>query len=343
MFGGSDIGVDLGTANVLVYVKGKGIVLQEPSVVAIDRESGRIIAVGSEARRMLGRTPGNITAIRPLRDGVIADYEVTEKMLRYFIGKADGGRKFFFKPRLMVCIPSGITGVEERAVRQAAVQAGAREAHLIEEPLAAALGAGLDISQPSGSMVVDVGGGTTDIAVLSLGGIVNSKSLRIGGDKFDEAIVKYIRREYSLAIGERTAEELKMEIGTAYLPGAEEKAMEVKGRDLLSGLPRAVTVSRRHVHEAIKETLDLIVGGVKEVLERTSPELSADIINKGIVMTGGGALLDGIDRLLSKETGLPVYVAEDPLSCVAKGTGRALNNIEVLSSISRKKGIKKIV
>lgn len=343
MFGGSDIGVDLGTANVMVFVKGKGIILQEPSVVAMERESGRVIAVGSEARRMLGRTPGNIVAIRPLRDGVIADYDVTEKMLRYFISKAAGGRKFFFRPRIMVCIPSSVTGVEERAVRQAAIQAGAKEAHLIEEPLAAALGAGLDITQPSGSMIVDVGGGTTDIAVLSLGGIVGSKSLRVGGDKFDEAIVKYVRREYSLAIGERTGEELKMEVGTAYLPDAIDKSTEIRGRDMISGLPRAVVVTRRQVYEAIKEPLDLVVAAVKEVLERTAPELAADIINKGIIMTGGGSLLDGIDRLLANETGLPVYIAEDPLTCVAKGTGLALNNIGLLSASKKKKGLKKIV
>ena len=343
MFGGTDIGVDLGTANVLVYVRGKGIVLQEPSVVAMDRDSGRVIAVGSEARRMLGRTPGNIIAIRPLRDGVIADYDVTEKMLRYFISKADGSRKLFFRPRIMVCIPSGVTGVEERAVRQAAVQAGAKEAHLIEEPLAAALGAGVDISQPSGSMVVDIGGGTTDIAVLSLGGIVCSKSLRVGGDKFDEAIVRYIRKEYNLAIGERTAEELKMEVATADLPDAADKQMEIRGRDMLSGLPRAVAVTRRQVHEAIRETLDLVVAGVKEVLERTSPELAADIINSGIIMTGGGSLLDGIDRLISRETGLPVNIAEDPLSCVAKGTGLALNTLGLLSATSKGKGYKKII
>lgn len=341
MLTGSDIGVDLGTANVLVFVKGKGIVLQEPSVVALDKESGRIIAVGDEARRMLGRTPGNIIALRPLRDGVIADYDVTEKMLRYFIGKADGGRKFFFRPRIMVCIPSGVTGVEERAVRQAAVQAGAKEAYLIEEPLAAALGAGLDISQPSGTMVIDIGGGTSDIAVLSLGGIVCSKSLRVGGDKIDEAIVKYIRREYSLAIGERTGEELKIEIGTADLNGADEKSMEIRGRDMLSGLPKGVVVSRRQVHTAIKETLDLIVSGVKEVLERTSPELAADIVNKGIILTGGGALLEGLDRLLSRETGLPIYVADDPLSCVAKGTGRALNNMSIISAASKNRAIKR--
>jgi rod shape-determining protein MreB len=343
MIGGTDIGVDLGTANVLVYVKGKGIVLQEPSVVAIDRDTGRIIAVGDEARKMLGRTPGNIIAIRPLRDGVIADYDVTEKMLRYFISKADGSLKLFFRPRIMVCIPSGVTGVEERAVRQAAVQAGAKEAHLIEEPLAAALGAGIDIAQPSGSMVVDIGGGTTDIAVLSLGGIVYSKSLRVGGDKFDEAIVRYIRKEYNLAIGERTAEELKMEVGTAYLPGAADKQMEIRGRDMISGLPQGVVVTHRQVHEAIKETLDLVVAGVKEVLERTSPELAADIINSGIIMTGGGSLLDGIDRLLSQETGLPVNIAEDPLSCVAKGTGLALNTLGVLSAAGKGKGYKKIV
>ncbi|OPX91275.1 rod shape-determining protein [Pelotomaculum sp. PtaB.Bin117] len=333
MLGGSDIGLDLGTANVLVYVKGKGIVLQEPSVVAVERNSGRVIAVGSEARRMLGRTPGNIVAIRPLRDGVIADYSVTEKMLRYFVAKADGGQKLLFRPRLMVCIPSAVTGVEVRAVRQAAIQAGAKTAHLIEEPFAAALGAGLDVFQPSGSMVVDIGGGTTDIAVISLGGIVCSNSLRIGGDKLDEAIVKYIRKEYSLVIGERTAEELKIGIGSAFPAGTEEESMEIKGRDMVSGLPKAITVNRRQVHEAIKEPLDLVVGAVKDVLERTSPELAADVINKGIIMTGGGVLLHGIDQLISRETGLPVYIAEDPLSCVARGTGRALSMIGRLPRI----------
>lgn len=341
MFTGSDIGLDLGTANVMVFVKSKGIVLHEPTVVAMDKENGRVIAVGAEARRMLGRTPGNIIALRPLRDGVIADYDVTEKMLRYFINKADGGWKFFFRPRIMICIPTGVTSVEARAVKQAAIQAGAKEAHLIEEPLAAALGADLDISQPSGTMVIDIGGGTCDIAVLSLGGIVCSKSLRVGGDKIDEAIVKYIRREYNLAIGERTGEGLKMEIGSADLQGAENKSMEIRGRDMLSGLPRGVVVSRRQVHDAIKETLDFIVGGVKEVLENTPPELAADIVNKGIILTGGGALLDGVDRLLSRETGLPVYIADDPMSCVAKGTGRALFDMGIISAASKKKAVKR--
>jgi rod shape-determining protein MreB len=343
MFGGSDIGVDLGTANVLVFVKGKGIVLQEPSVVATEKESGKVIAMGSEARRMLGRTPGNIIATRPLRGGVIADYDMTEKMLRYFLRKVDGGRRFLFRPRVIVCIPSGVTGVEERAVRQAAIQAGAREAHLIEEPLAAALGAGLDISQPDGSMVVDIGGGTSDIAVLSLGGIVCSNSLRVGGDKIDEAIVKYIRKEYNLAVGDRTGEELKLEIGTAHPPGAASKVLDIRGRDMVSGLPRAVSVTSLQVHAAIKEILDIIVGGIKEVLEVTSPELAADIVDKGIIMTGGGALLEGIDRLVSEETGLPVYVAEAPLSCVAEGTGRALSNMSVISAASKGKGFRKII
>lgn len=338
MFGFSvDIGVDLGTANVLVYIKGKGIVLQEPSVVAINRDNQKVIAVGSEARRMLGRTPGNIVATRPMRDGVIADYEVTEKMLRYFINKA-GGRRLFFRPRVMVCIPSGVTGVEERAVRQAAIQAGARSAYVIEEPLAAALGAGLDISEPSGTMVVDIGGGTTDVAVLSLGGIVCSRSLRVAGDKIDEAIVRYVRREFNMAIGERTGEEIKIEVGTAHPNGASEKTYEIKGRDLVSGLPRAVTISRRQVHDAIKETLEAVVGAVKEVLERTPPELSADIVNKGIVMTGGGALLHGLDKLLSEETKVPVHVADDPLSCVAKGTGRALGMLNILSRDYKARG-----
>lgn len=337
----NDIGIDLGTATVLVFVKGKGIVLHEPSVVAINKDNGHVIAVGTEARRMLGRTPGNIVATRPLREGVIADYEVTEKMLRYFISKADG-KRLFFRPRVMVCIPSGVTGVEERAVKQAAIQAGASEAHVIEEPLAAALGAGLDISEPTGTMVVDIGGGTTDVAVLSLGGIVCSASIRVGGDKFDEAIVRYVRREFSLAIGERTGEEIKLNVGSAFPTGEADRTFEIRGRDMISGLPKAVTINQQQVHEAIQENLEAVVGTVKEVLEKTPPELSADIVNKGIVMTGGGALLHGLDTLLSKETGLPVYVAEDPLSCVAMGTGRALGMINVLNQKPKKRVSRKV-
>lgn len=332
MFGLSfqDIGIDLGTATVLVYVHGKGIVLREPSVVAINRENGQIFAVGEEARRMLGRTPGSIVALRPLRDGVIADYDSTEKMLRYFIEKACG-RRGLLRPRVMVCIPTGVTSVEERAVRQAALQAGARQAYVIEEPLAAALGAGLDISEPSGSMVVDIGGGTTDIAVLSLGGIVCSTSIRVAGDKFDEAIVRYIRREHNLMIGERSAEELKIRIGTAHPASkGEERAMDVRGRDLVTGLPKTVKITAEEIYTAIQEPLQQIIGAVKEVLEKTPPELAADLVNKGIVMTGGGSLLHGMDMLISEETGLPVHVAEDPVSCVALGTGKALTMLDVL-------------
>mgnify|MGYP000521879775 CR=1 FL=1 len=331
MFGlAPDIGIDLGTATVLVYVKGKGIVLREPSVVAVNRDNNKVIAVGEEARRMLGRTPGNIVAVRPLREGVIADYDITERMLRYFLEKC-GCRRFVLRPRVMVCIPTGVTSVEERAVRQAAVQAGARQAFLIEEPMAAALGAGIDVSEASGSMVIDIGGGTTDIAVLSLGGIVCSTSTRVGGDKFDEAIVRYVRREFNLIIGERSAEELKIEIGTAYPTNNTERTASIRGRDLVSGLPRSVTVSSRQIWEAIQEPLEVIVTAVKGVLERTPPELAADIVDKGIVMTGGGSLLEGIDRLIARETGLPVYVAEDPISCVALGTGRALGMLHVLA------------
>lgn len=343
MFGlNTDIGIDLGTASVLVYVKGKGIVLREPSVVAINKDTGRIIAVGEEARRMLGRTPGNIVATRPLREGVIADYDVTEKMLKYFINKATG-KHIFFRPRVMVCIPSGVTGVEERAVRQAAVQAGARSAHLIEEPLAAALGAGIDIAEPSGSMVVDIGGGTSDVAVLSLGGIVCSRSIRVGGDKFDEAIVRYIRKEFSLMIGERTGEEIKVEIATAHPQRTEERVTQIRGRDLITGLPKAVTVSSHQIYNAIAEPLEAVVGAVKEVLEMTPPELAADIVNKGIVMTGGGALLHGLDTLISEETGLPVYVADDAISCVASGTGKALAMMNVLPKPKSGKLFKKVV
>ncbi|KKM10764.1 rod-share determining protein MreBH [Clostridiales bacterium PH28_bin88] len=344
MFGWNmDIGVDLGTASVLVYVKGKGIVLNEPSVVAIDKTTGQIIAVGEDARRMLGRTPGNIVAIRPLREGVIADYDTTERMLRYFIEKACG-RRMFFRPRVMVCIPAGVTSVEERAVRQATMQAGAKQAYLIEEPLAAALGAGLDISEASGSIVVDIGGGTADIAVLSLGGIVVSKSLRVGGDKFDEAVVRYIRREYNLMVGERTAEELKITVGTAFPEGkVGETSMEIRGRDLVSGLPKTVTVTSQQAWEAMQEPVEAVIAGVKEVLERTPPELASDIINKGIVLTGGGSLLNGLDTLLSKRTGLPVHVADDAISCVALGTGKALSMLHVLQSSGVVAATRKIV
>ena len=323
-----DIGVDLGTANVLVYIKGKGVVLREPSVVAIDRDSNKVLAIGEEARKMLGRTPGNIVAIRPLREGVIADYDTTESMLRHFIEKV-AGRSFIFKPRIMVCIPSGVTTVEKRAVLEAAVQAGARKTYLIEEPLAAALGAGLDISEPYGAMVVDIGGGTTDVAVISLGGIVASESLRIGGDKFDDAIMRYVKKEYNMMIGERTAEEIKMNIGTA-IRGRREGSMEVRGRDLLSGLPKTVRMSAVEIGEALNEPVEAIVQCVKAVLEITPPELAADIMDRGIVMTGGGALLYALDELIQKETGIPTYLAEDPLSCVALGTGKALESIENL-------------
>ncbi|BCV23019.1 rod shape-determining protein [Moorella sp. Hama-1] len=338
MFGlGQDIGIDLGTASVLVYLQGKGIVLREPSVVALDRDSGQIFAVGEEARRMLGRTPGNIIALRPLRDGVIADYDSTEKMLRYFIDKACG-RQGLLRPRVMVCIPSGVTGVEERAVRQAALQAGAKQAFVIEEPLAAALGAGLDIAEPSGSMVVDIGGGTTDIAVLSLGGIVCSSSLRVAGDKLDEAIVRFIRREHNLMIGERSAEELKIKIGTVHRSIGAGENMDIRGRDLVTGLPKTVNITSQEIYTALQEPIQQIVGAVKEVLEQTPPELAADLVNKGIVMTGGGSLIRGIDVLLSEETGLPVHIADDPISCVALGTGKALTMLGVLKQSNPSEG-----
>jgi len=337
-----DIGIDLGTATVLVYVKGKGIVLREPSVVAINKDSGQIIAVGKEARRMLGRTPGNIVATRPLRDGVIADFDVTERMLRYFITRA-GCRRMFLRPRVMICIPAEVTGVEERAVRQAALQAGARQAHVIEEPLAAALGAGIDVSQASGSMVVDIGGGTTDVAVISLGGIVAATSIKVGGDKFDEAIVRYARREFSLMIGERSAEELKIEVGTAYPGRSPERRMAIRGRDVVTGLPKAVEITSRQVWEAIQEPLFAVVAAVKEVLEKTPPELAADLVHKGIIMTGGGALLDGMDTLISEETGLPAVLADDPVSCVALGTGRALSMIGVLPGSSKQPFFRRVV
>jgi rod shape-determining protein MreB len=323
MFGMSmDIGIDLGTANVLVYIKGKGIVLREPSVVAVNRDTNRVLAIGEEARRMIGRTPGNIVAIRPLRDGVIADYDITESMLRHFIERVVG-RSFVFRPRIMICIPSGVTTVEKRAVQEAAEQAGARHTQLIEEPLAAALGAGLDIAEPCGSMVVDIGGGTTDVAVISLGGIVTSESLRIAGDKFDEAIIAYIKKEFNMMIGERTAEEIKITIGAAF-KGARQGSMDVRGRDMLTGLPKTVQVTVDQISDALKASVTRVIECVKKVLEDTPPELSADIIDHGIVMTGGGSMLYGLDVLIQKETSIPTYLAEDPLSCVALGTGKAL-------------------
>lgn len=326
--GGQDIGIDLGTASVLVYIKGKGIVLQEPSVVAIDRNTNKILAVGEEARLMLGRTPGNIVAIRPLREGVISDYEVTEKMLRYFIDKAVGRRRLF-KPRMIVCVPSGVTEVEKRAVKDAANNAGARNTQLIEEPIAAAIGAGLDITKASGNMVIDIGGGTSDIAVISLGGIVVSTSIKVAGDKFDEAIVRYMRKKHNVMIGERTAEELKINVGTAF-PREDQVKMEVRGRNLISGLPKTIEVTSEEMLEALAEPVSAIADAVHSVLERTPPELSADISDRGIVMTGGGSLLNGLDKLISKRTNIPVYIAEDAVSCVALGTGKSLDNFDVL-------------
>ncbi len=324
MFGMSmDIGIDLGSANVLIYVKGKGIVLREPSVVAINRDTKEVLAIGEEARRMIGRTPGNIVAIRPLREGVIADYDVTENMLRYFIEKVVG-RSFVFRPRIMICVPSGVTLVEQRAVQEAAEQAGARHTQLIEEPLAAALGAGLDIAEAKGSMVVDIGGGTTDVAVISLGGIVKSASLRVGGDKFDEDIMAYTKREYNLMIGERTAEEIKVNVGAAY-PSARSVTLDIRGRDTVTGLPKSVDITTAQTAAALEPSVGLIVDCVKTVLENTPPELAADIMDQGIIMTGGGSMLYGLDQLLSRETRIPVMLAEDPLSCVAVGTGKALD------------------
>lgn len=323
---GTDMGIDLGTATVLVHLRGKGIVLHEPSVVAIEQSSRQVLAVGEAAQKMLGRTPGNIVAIRPLREGVIADFEITEVMLRHFIAKVCDRRRLL-RPRVIVCIPAATTMVEQKAVVEAVMRSGVREAFLIEEPRAAALGAGLDIFKPSGHMVIDIGGGTTDVAVLSLGETVVTESVRVGGDKFDEAITRYIKKEFNLLIGERTAEALKIEVGTAY-PGNRAKEAEVRGRDMVSGLPRSLSVRTAHVNEAIQEPLEAIVGCVLHVLEVTPPELAGDIIEHGIVMTGGGAMLDGLDRLLTKKTGVPVYLAEDPVACVAIGTGRALEQME---------------
>ena len=329
---GQDIGIDLGTATVIAYAKGKGIVLREPSVVAVNNDTGDVLAVGQEARKMIGRTPGNIVATRPLKDGVISNYTVTEKMLKHFINKVCG--KFIFAPRIMICIPSQVTQVERKAVIDAATQAGARKVYLIEEPIAAAIGAGLDISRPYGNMIVDIGGGTTDIAVISLGGSVVSNSLKVAGDKFDEHIIKYIKKKHNVIIGERTAEDLKINIGCVY-PKMQDAEMEIRGRDITTGLPKTVTVYSSEMMEALQEPAMMIVEAVHAVLEKTPPELSADISDRGIYMTGGGCLVDGFDKLLQEKTGIVVVVAEDAVSCVALGTGKALENLDALDGKRR--------
>lgn len=329
----ADIGIDLGTANVLVYVSGKGIVLEEPSVLAIEKRTNTVLAVGEEARRMIGRTPGNIVAIRPLRDGVISDYNVTEKMLNYFINKVVDKKGFgrFFMPRIMVCVPTGITEVEKRAVEEATRQAGAREVYIIEEPIAAAIGAGVDISKANGSMVIDIGGGTSDIAVISLGGAVVSESIKVGGDRFDEAIVRYIRKQHNLLIGERSAEKIKIKIGTAY-KREEEISMKISGRNLVGGLPQSIIINSSEMLQALDECAEQIVITTLSVLEKTPPELAADISDSGIIMTGGGSLLYGLDKRIEERTGIKVIVADEPLSCVAKGTGKALGSLDLLET-----------
>jgi rod shape-determining protein MreB len=330
-FLGRDMAVDLGTANTLVYVRGRGIVLNEPSVVAINTANSAILAVGAEAKRMIGRTPSHIRAIRPLKDGVIADFDITEKMLRYFIQKVHH-RRFMAKPRVVVCVPSGITGVEQRAVEEATISAGARAAFIIEEPMAAAIGAGLPIHEPSGNMVVDIGGGTTEVAVISLGGIVTSSSIRVGGDELDEAIIQHVKKEYSVALGERTAEAIKIAVGSAF-PTADDMIAEIKGRDLVSGLPKTIHIAAEEVRRAIEEPVNAIIDAVKNTLDRCPPELAADVMDKGIVLTGGGALLKGMDERLKHETGMPIHVAESPLSCVAIGSGKCLEEFEVLKRV----------
>jgi rod shape-determining protein MreB len=334
-FGSRDMAVDLGTANTLVYVRGRGIVLSEPSVVAIDTRSGEVHAVGVEAKRMLGRTPGSIQAIRPLKDGVIADFDVTEQMLRHFIQKVHQHR--FAHPRVVVCVPSGVTGVERRAVEEATLSAGARQAYLIEEPMAAAIGAGLPIAEPAGNMIVDIGGGTSEVAVISLGGIVVSQSLRIGGDEMDDAIVNHVKREYKLLIGQQTAEEIKLEIGSAH-PLREEIQAEVRGRDLLTGLPKTVILSSDEVRHALDEPVGQIIDAIKQTLDKTPPELAADIMDRGLMLAGGGSLLGGLDERLRQETHMPVHVAESPLTCVAVGSGRSLEEFEVIHRSQRARG-----
>ena len=328
----NDLAIDLGTANTLVYAKNKGIVVREPSIVAVNKINNNVEAVGKEAKEMLGRTPGNIVAIRPMKDGVIADFEVTEKMIKYFIEKAHG-RRFLVKPRIVISVPSEITQVEKRAVKDSALRAGATEVYLIEQAMAAAIGAGLPITEPTGNMIVDIGGGTTDVAVISLAGIVYSRSVRVAGNEMDDAIIQYIKRKYNLLIGERTAEQIKMEIGSAF-PLDEEMTMEIKGRDLVEGVPKTLVVSDEEIREALSETVATIVEAVRVALERTPPELSADIMDKGIIIAGGGSMLKNLDKRLREETGLPVTLAEDPLACVALGTGQMLTDFNLLRKIS---------
>jgi rod shape-determining protein MreB len=328
----NDMGIDLGTATTLVYIKNQGIVLCEPSVVAVQAGTSNVLAVGEEAKRMLGRTPGNIIAIRPMRNGVIADFEITEAMLRYFIKKVHNSRRLV-RPRMVIAIPSGITEVEKRAVKDSALHAGAREVYMVEEPVVAAIGVGLPIQEPSGNMVIDIGGGTTEMAVISLAGIVFSKSIRVAGDEMDEAIINYLKKTYNLMIGERTAEEIKMRIGSAY-PLDEELTMDVRGRDLVAGLPKMITISSEEVREALAEPIAQIVETIRMTLERTPPELSADLMEKGLILAGGGSLLRGLDRLISEETGIPVHIAEDPLTAVALGTGKVLSEIQYLKRLT---------
>ncbi|WP_330698123.1 rod shape-determining protein [Anaerotignum sp.] len=329
-----DMGIDLGTANTLVYMKEKGIIVNEPSVVAINTQTKEVLAVGNEAKDMIGRTPGNIVAIRPMKDGVIADFDVTQAMLRYFINKAYVRSMFGPKPRIVICVPSGVTEVEKRAVLEAAIAAGSKDkdTYLIEEPMAASIGAGLPVAEPTGSMVVDIGGGTSEVAVISLGGIVTSTSLRVAGDALDNAIVGYIKREFNLAIGDRTAEEIKITIGSTFPLGKEEK-MEIRGRDLISGLPKTVEVTSIHIREALSEPVESVIETIKQTLEATPPELAADIMEYGITLTGGGAMLRGLDRLITSETGMPVHIANEPLNCVAVGTGLVLEHIDTLKSV----------
>ena len=332
MFFGKDLGIDLGTANTLVHVKGSGVILTEPSVVAIQVHSGKVLAVGEEAKQMIGRTPGNIVAIRPMKDGVIADFDVTQSMIKYFISKALDKKNSFMKPRVVISIPTGCTTVEERAVKEAALSGGAKEAYLLEEPMAAAIGAGLPVHEPTGNMIVDIGGGTTEVAVISLGGIVTAKSVRVAGDKMDEAIIQHLKKSYNLLIGERTAENIKINIGSALWEGPEEY-YEVKGRDLVTGLPKIIKISSSEVQQSLKETVEQIVDGIRVCLEKTPPELASDIMDRGIVMAGGGALLRGLDKMISRETEMPVYVCEEPLLAVARGTGKVLENIEHLKRL----------